>query len=359
MGKLTFLPHYNSKTNRNKSNVLIVADSKVNKDFVNELCDKLNTNADLLYIDTSRSTRASVVRRHLSYFILGIKALSMGHNYNHIIFWQQFIGLYWSSLIFLKRSSSSSAILLPLIYKARKGVLGTAYRSFFSFSLSSQALTAAVCHSSEELKYYKKTFPKSRDKIFFIHYGQSSETKDPGRFPAERFDYFFSGGTSNRDYKSVASVAKKKNYNFIFACTHNDIRLVNIPKNIRILYDAYGDKFNALIRSARAVVLTLENPHISSGQIVLLKSMAMKKPIVATKSAGTLDYVDDTCAYLIEPHNEEQLQVALTHIIENPQEAEIFAAKANKRYREKYSIQQFASSIADLITNHEEAGMTS
>ena len=353
MRSLRFLPHYNnSQGNHNKVDVLIVADSVVSHAFVDELCNRLYTNADLLYIDTSRSTRTGVAKRHLSYFILAIKALLIRHKYKKIIFWQQFIGLYWSTFSFLSNGSSVVAVLLPMIYKARKRVLGKLYKLFFSFALSKPALTAAVCHSSEELKYYKKTFPKSRNKIFFIHYGQGPKTEDTGMSPSENFDYFFSGGTSNRDYSILVSVAAKMKYSFVFACTWNDIKGVKIPRNVMVFHDAYGDKFDVLIRSARAVVLTLENPYISSGQIVLLKSMAMKKPIVATKSAGTLDYVDDTCAYLIEPHNEEQLQVALTRIIENPQEAEIRAAKANKRYHEKYSIQKFAFHLSELMTKN-------
>jgi len=299
MGKLAFLPHYNTQTNRNKSNVLIVADSKVNKDFANGLCDKLHTNADLLYIDTSRSTRAHVVKRHLSYVVLAVKALSMEHRYNNIIFWQQFIGLYWSALTFRKKSSGGATIFLPMIYKARKGIVGTAYRLFFSLSLSGQALTAAVCHSSEELKYYKKIFPKSKNKIFFIHYGQSSKPEDIEKSPLEASDYIFSGGTSNRDFAVLVSAAAKVEYQFVVACTRHDVQGINIPRNVIVFNDAYGDKFNALMRSARAVVVTLKNPNISSGQIILLKAMEMGKPIVATKAAGTLDYVDETCAFFL------------------------------------------------------------
>jgi len=70
MKKLTFLTHYNCQINCDSSKLLIVADCMVNQEFVNVLCDKLNTNADLLYIDTYRKTPKNVVAlpRHLHHF---------------------------------------------------------------------------------------------------------------------------------------------------------------------------------------------------------------------------------------------------------------------------------------------------
>ncbi len=354
MNSFNFLPHYNSPDNQNRSDILIVADSLVKKELVNSVCDRLNTNADLLYIDTSRATRSGVVKRHLSYFILAIKSLFMSQNYKNVIFWQQFIGLYWSTLTFLRHGSDGVTILLPLIYKSRKGILGKVYRSCFSFSLAKPALKLAVCHSSDELKYYRQTFPLSKNKIFFMHYGQSSKATDGDRrkFALDTGNYIFSGGTSNRDFAVLVSAATKMKLDFIIACTQYDIRGIQIPDNVKIFHDAYGEKFHALMHASRAVVLTLKNPNISSGQIVLLKAMEMGKPIVATMSAGIRDYVDESCAYLIEPGNAEQVQIALTHVINNPKDAEQRAAKARERYYEKYTLQKFALNIANLIAEH-------
>lgn len=349
MKRPTFLAHYNFQTNRNTSKLLIVADSKVNKGFVNELCARLNTNADLLYIDTSRKTRKNVVARHLSYLILAKQALLMGYKYGNIIFWQQFIGLYWSIFSSLKRGTKVGTFLLPLIYKPRRRLIGRIYKLFFHFSLANSALWGAICHSSEELNFYQIIFPKCKNKIFFVPYGRSSETKDRNiTIPADT-PYFFSGGTSNRDYSTLMSAAAKMKYNFVVACTRKDIKGMNIPDNVRVFHDAYDEKFNSLMQSSYTVVLTLENPDISSGQIVLLKAMEMGKPIIATRSAGTIDYVDETCAFLVEPKNVEQLQGVLNLIIEKPEKTQVRARKAKKRYQEKYSIKKFASHLAELI----------
>lgn len=350
MKKTTFLIHFNSQSNYNPSKLLIVADCKVNQDFVDVLCHRLNTNADSLYVDTSRKTHKKIIARHLSYLILAKQTLLIENKYDNIIFWQQFIGLYWSLLSRLKRGTKPYTFLLPLIYKPRKGIIGKIQKLFFTFSLSNSALWGAVCHSSEELKYYQRIFHKCKSKIFFIPYGQSTGTKGRNITISLETPYFFSGGTSNRDYSTLMWVATKIKYDFVVACTPKDASGMNVPSNVKVFFDAYSEKFDLLMKSSLAVVLLLENPDISSGQIVLLKAMEMGKPIVATRSAGIIDYVDETCAFLVDPKSVGGLQRVLKFIIENPEEAQYRATKAKKRYRENYTIQKFTSSLAELIT---------
>jgi len=353
MKKPTFFSHYNSQKNRNTLKLLIVADCKVDQCFVDVICHRLNNNSDILYIDTSRATRKNVFARHLSYLILAKQTYLIENKYVNIIFWQQFIGLYWNLLSHLKIMRKPYTFLLPLIYKPRKGLIGKIYKLFFSISLSNPALTGAICLSSKELMYYKKIFPKYKSKIFFIPYGQSTKTKNINIYNPTSWEthYFFSGGTSNRDYSILMSVASKIRYNFVIACTRKDIAGMDIPENVRVFHNAYGEKFDLLMKNSYAVLLTLENPDISSGQIVLLKAMEMGKPIVATKSACIIDYVNETCAFLTQPKNLKELQIVLNYIIENPEEAQVRAFRAKKRYQENYTIQKFASSVAELIAD--------
>jgi glycosyltransferase involved in cell wall biosynthesis len=207
----------------------------------------------------------------------------------------------------------------------------------------------AICHSSEELKYYHEIFPKCKNKIFFVPYGKSYKTKDKNISISVATPYFFSGGTSNRDYSTLIAVATKMKYDFVVACTPKDITGISVPDNVMMFFDAYDEKFDLLINSSYAVILTLENTDISSGQLVLLKAMEMGKPIVATRGAGILDYVDDTCAFLVDSKNVEELERVLEFIVKNPEEAKGKAEKAKKRHWERFTIQKFAFSIAEVV----------
>lgn len=336
--------------NNNNSKLLIAADCRVDQNFIDALGQKLKTNIDLLYIDTSKKAGKKAMERHLSYFILAQKAISIRGKYDTIIFWQQFVGLYWGVLSRFAKKGKAKVFLLHLIYKERKGVLGKIHKLFFSFSLSNRTLVGATCHSSQELKYYQKIFYSCKDKVFFIPYGQSYEAINKNIAIPVKKPYFFSGGTSNRDYFTLMSVATMMNYNFVVACTPKDVSGIAISDNVTVFFDAYGETFSSLMDSSCAVLFTLKNPNISSGQLVLLKAMAMEKPIVATKSSGILDYVDDTCAFLVEHKNVEEIQRVLAFIIANPKEAQLKAAEAKKRYQEAFSTQKFAFSLAELVT---------
>lgn len=350
MKKPIFLAHYNLSEVATRTKLLIVADCRVNGDLINILSERLNTNVDLLYLDTSRKTGKSTLARHFSYFILAIHALSIGDKYNNILFWQQFIGLYWGYLSRIKGEIHTSIFLTPLIYRSRKGIIGKMYKLFFTFSLSNPAIKGAICYSSTELKYYQKVFVKNRDKVFFIPYGQSSKIRDKNTVTLQRNPYLFSGGTSNRDYRTLLSAAEKIKYTFVIACTQRDIKELSIPDNVQVFHDAYGEEFDSLMRFSYGVILSLKDTNISSGQIVLLKAMETGKPIVATRSAGTINYVDETCAFLVEPRNVEDLQRALRFIIENPEKAQDKAMRAKKKYQRSFTAQRFASSMAEVIT---------
>ena len=255
--------------------ILIVADCRVNKDFIDTLCARLNVLGDLIYIDTSRKTISSVARRHFSYLVLALNAIFNGKNYKAILFWQQFIGLYYSLLshMIIKRTD---ACLMPFIFKSRKGVLGRIYKAFINLGLRDKVIKGAICHSSAELIHYHKVFFRNKDKIFFIPYGQSPMNKNhrnnANNISCEK-PYFFSGGTSNRDYLMLATVAEKINFPFVVACTRKDIKGIECPHNVKVYHDAYGDKFDALLGESSAVILLSRDPNISSGQIVLLQAM--------------------------------------------------------------------------------------
>jgi len=268
--KKIFLVHYNSICKQKPLDLLIVADCLLNRTFVNALCERLNSNADLFYIDTSRKTRTPILIRHASYFILALKVFFLEKEYKIIIFWQQFIGLYYGLLSYLKKTERPNAFLMPFIFKQRKGALGKIHKLLFSLALRCSAIRAVICHSSCEMMYYQRIFSRNRNKIYFIPYGQSSENEDNNKHLLADKPYFFSGGTSNRDYVTLASAAAKTKYYFIIACTQTDIKGLNMPSNFKVIHDAYRKKFDSLVKECLAVIIPLKDPNISSGQIFLL-----------------------------------------------------------------------------------------
>ena len=73
------------------------------------------------------------------------------------------------------------------------------------------------------------------------------------------------------------------------------------------------------MRRAALVVIPLLPAERSTGQVVLFEAMAMGKPVVATRVAGTLDYLrDGENGLLVEPGDAPALAQAVNRLLGDP-----------------------------------------
>jgi hypothetical protein len=116
--------------------------------------------------------------------------------------------------------------------------------------------------------------------------------------PVEPASDYFSGGTSNRDYASLKALAKRMaDKTFSVACLPKDLDHISpVPHNMHVDCDAYGQAFEDMILSAKAVVLPLLDPIVTSGEIVCLRAMQCAKPVFITKNNFLADRVPNVSA---------------------------------------------------------------
>jgi glycosyltransferase involved in cell wall biosynthesis len=161
--------------------------------------------------------------------------------------------------------------------------------------------------------------------------------------------YIFSGGTSNRDYKTLISAFKENNEKLKILCNVKDVEGIEVPANVEILHDIHGEAFIDYMRNAYAVVIPIDNDMISSGQLVLLQAMSLKKPIIITRSAGVTDYADENCVLFVESHSVFGIRDAVSLLLNDRDVANQLAQNAHKRYKDNFTIEQFGERIADLL----------
>ena len=346
-----FIENYTGDTSKNQNKILIVSDCCLGQEFCGTIGDKLTASVDVLFIDTSLKTRASIVARHLSYIILALKAKFIGRRYSHVIFWQQYIALHWcafSRLSFISRPPVY-ATLLPLIFIKRAGLLGGMAQKYFSSALAYRGLKTAICHSVNELDYYKDIFPSLSEKLCFIPFGM--DYSEPANLSsAGNESYYFSGGASNRDYEIIIrSALDLKDTYFKIACKPENVpETIDCPPNVKFIFDAYGEEFERLIASAEGVIITLKDLNISAGQIVIMRAMAMGKTIIASDSMGLSNYINDDNAYLIDSRA-ESLTAVINNIKTNEAQASKKAERALCDYRENFSSNALATGIAEQV----------
>lgn len=128
----------------------------------------------------------------------------------------------------------------------------------------------------------------------------------------------FCGGRTNRDFDTVlAAVTSLRARTILVTGEHTRFRQA-VPDFVTIHRNIPARQFQSLIEQARVVVIALERPDISSGQVVLMQAMRCGKPVVISATAGIEDYVTDGVdAFLFEPGSAPDLAARLKVLLES------------------------------------------
>jgi glycosyltransferase involved in cell wall biosynthesis len=296
-------------------------------------------------------TRVSSLKRHMDCIKLAFRVVTLRNKYKTIVFWQQFIGLYfnlWCYVLFVRKYPQ--AIILTVIYIKRYGYAGKIFYFFFKLAFNSKYVDKLVCHSSNERIYYLDEFGHNlANKIIFCRLGEGLNHKDCIPIPEEK--YFFSGGSSNRDYTTLIKAFEGLDQRLIIACKPENIITQDIPSNVTVVCDAYGVAFSNLIRNSYAVILTIQNPNISSGQLVLLNAMSFGKCLIVTAGNCMYDYINDDYSISVPAKSAYDIREAVNFLLENPDQYRQMSVDAYNNYQSLYSVDKYAERIADLVKN--------
>lgn len=328
---------------------LIVSIAKLDDIVIKTIEQKSGMKCVELY-KYAHPTRLTNFQRHKDCLSIAYKAFLLRKRYSNIIFWQQFIGLYynlWCYFLFARKVPKS--IILTVIYIKRHGMLGKIYHLLYKISFLSKLHSKLVCHSSSERNYYLIEFGQQlENEIIFCKLGEGMSLQKREPQPSEK--YFFSGGSSNRDYETLISAFDGLAEKLIIACKPENIGALKIPKNVTILHNAYGDDFLNLINNAYSVILTISDPNVSSGQLVLLNAMRFGKSTIVTGGNCMSDYIEKEYAYEVPARDVEKLRESIILLSNNPQVNNSMSANAYKYYCDNYSIDKYAERISDILS---------
>src|SRR5690606_12069217 len=124
--------------------------------------------------------------------------------------------------------------------------------------------------------------------------------------------YIHASGRSARDYAtllrgvegtSVRTVIHGQGYNFAG---------LTIPPNVEIGELVPNDQYHKLVRDAAIEVVPLIETSLPVGSSQIVYAMMMGKPIVATRTTSTIDYIEDgVTGLLVAPGDSLELRRAL------------------------------------------------
>lgn len=262
----------------------------------------------------SNGTRKSFWNKlsvYCKYFLFPMKVFIHRKSYQNIIAWQQFYGivLAFYCAVFRSKGRSPKISILTFIYKKKSGISGKIFHWFVNKALTYRNIEKVCVLSSYEVERYSQMFPQIAEKLYFTHFGLSE--KDSG-IVASKGDYFLSAGRSNRDYDFLVETFRLLDDKLVIIS--DTYKCSNLPVNVRILDHCFGKEYEEYVANCYAMIVSLCNEPISSGQLVALNGFKYKKPIIVTKNMGIVDYINNGKTGILIDKKPKALIDAITQI---------------------------------------------
>ncbi|NCA81745.1 MAG: glycosyltransferase [Opitutae bacterium] len=173
-----------------------------------------------------------------------------------------------------------------------------------------------LANSSAEVGLLARRFGIPEAKLRFVP--MYTTLADSARAP-DNDGYVLSIGRTLRDWETLLRAAPQFKAPLRLVAGKDDRLPAQLPPAAQVFRELSLEEGHGMMRRAALVVIPLLPAERSTGQVVLFEAMAMGKPVVATRVAGTLDYLrDGENGLLVEPGDAPALARAVNRLLEDP-----------------------------------------
>lgn len=206
--------------------------------------------------------------------------------------------------------------------------------------LSLRGIDKVVVYSSREVNYYNNIF--NNNKFVFIPYGIDYENSNrySKKLPCE---YFFSGGGSNRDYKTLVEAynnLKEETLPLVIATQPWRLNEYDTSR-IKVLSDVTVETFGDVMGKSDLLILSLRDAEISAGHMVMFQAMSQGIPILVNDIPAIRDYVDDTMVTFYKSGDVEDLTVKIRNFKNNREMYRRKSLIAKQKYDKELTLKHF------------------
>lgn len=170
--------------------------------------------------------------------------------------------------------------------------------------------------SRSEVETYSRRLNIPKDRIKFLPF--HTNIIEP-RLVNKNNNYILSVGQTGRDWAVLAEAVRGLNEQVIVISDKDSIEGIVFPPNTKILTDVPYSEYLELLSNCRLLVVPLKKLVKSTGQVVILEGMALGKPVIATRTTGTVDYIDSGInGILVAPEDPVAIRNAIDSVIHTP-----------------------------------------
>ena len=239
-------------------------------------------------------------------------------------------------------------VLLPLnAGRLKTYFLGRALRSVSLVAVWSRA----------QIENYQRAFECPREKFVFLPY-KANHSRGARPAPMPVGDYVFSGGNSERDYKTLFEAVRELPIPVIVSVTKRRIlEGLSVPENV-ILVGTEKQAFERLMAGSRLVALCLKKEMLrGSGEATMLNAMWHGKPVIIADDISAADYISEgSDGFIVPAAAAEQMRSRILELWNDPAAAARIGAAARNKVAALYTHQQWKNRMQALAILTFECG---
>jgi len=280
---------------------------------------------------------------------VAIKGLRSRRSKDVVLSFDPMCGLIFASLARMLHLKTPPMVISMFLLRPWKSEFMDRLRHIFA-DYGLKRVRKIICFSSYEVARYSREFPRHAAKLAFVPVGTDPTILDLEAEAARQKQeppqpYVFSGGTTNRDYHTLAGAIRRlPDTRFKIIAKKGDFP--GEQSNLEFLDNVYGANYERAVLDSTIVVLPLYDQCFASGQLTLLRAMELGKPVVASDVPGVRDYITDgEDGVLVSAGDEAAMTEAIVRLLDDPDGRLRLGANARETHQGRFTQKMSVSGI--------------
>ena len=293
--------------------------------------------------------------RYWRYFSFPFRVFLRRKQYDRVVAWQEFYGLvfaFWCRVFRVEKENF--LVVQHFTYREKKGVLGRLYFRFMRFIVESGYVDVFTFCSRGHLEYCGETFRIPREKLRFEPFG----VEDVQNGEECAGEYVLSPGRSNRDWEFLIRELGDTEFPVKILC--DTLKCGQLPQNIQIYGNVWGEDALKFLRSCRLVVLPILDEKVAAGETVLLQAMSLGKPVVAVRESGKWEeYIGSGENGFVVPKDGKMLRKTLERLWKEEELYQKISRNSRHCFERNYSLFGYGCRMGGLFMEKKEERLVS
>lgn len=276
------------------------------------------------------------------YGLLGLRALPRMKDYDVIVAWEGKNGV---PLAFLRTLLGRRRPPLVIINFVLKGEV--VLDNLWFIRLALRSVDHLTCVSRREIEHYARVLRLPAERFSHL---LTFHPDHHGRPFLEQGDYILAAGRSHRDYGTLIQAVQGLPLRLVINARPFNLKGLPAPENVTFNPFLPQPEFIELVRRARFAVLPLHPAQHASGETFLLEAYAAGKPVIASETYSTVEFVQPGVnGYLVPPGDVNALRERILALYDDRRQIATMGLAARRFYEENCSFPVTARKVDRLL----------